>query len=55
MNNITEYNIMQSLTQDRVTTYEDNVETLLNRIIALESKIKELEQKIEDSNHIEYY
>ena len=46
---------MSNILQDRVTKYEDNVETLLNRIVALELKIQELEQKIADVNDIEYY
>ena len=58
MNTLTEHGYhkaMSSKLQDRVTTYEENVETLLNRIVALESKIQELEQKIADVNDIEYY
>ena len=59
MNSITEHGYHKAMSniyhQDRVTKYEDNVETLLNRIVALESKIKELEQKIADINDIEYY
>jgi len=31
--------------QERVTTYLDNVDTLLNRIVALERRIEELEKK----------
>lgn len=31
--------------QDRVTTYQDNVDTLLNRIVALEERIEVLENK----------
>ena len=46
---------MSNILQDIVTKYEDNVETLLNRIVALELKIQELEQKIADVNDIEYY
>ena len=59
MNTKTEHGYQKAMSniyhQDRVTKYEDNVETLLNRIIALESKIHELEQKIADVNDIEYY
>ena len=45
MNSISEHQAMSSILQDRVTTYEDNVETLLNRIVALEQRIAELEKK----------
>ena len=55
MNGVSEHRAMSNILQDRVTTYEDNVETLLNRIVALELKIQELEQKIADVNDIEYY
>ena len=55
MNSISEHRAMSNILQDRVTKYEDNVETLLNRIVALELKIQELEQKIADVNDIEYY
>ena len=58
MNSIAEHKSMSNIIdnrQDRVTKYEDNVETLLNRIVALELKIQELEQKIADVNDIEYY
>ena len=59
MNSITEYGYQKAMSsiynQDRVTTYVDNVEMLLSRIVALESKIQELEQKIADVNDIEYY
>ena len=59
MNTLTDYGYHKAMSniyhQDRVTTYEDNVETLLNRIVALELKIQELEQKIADVNDIEYY
>ena len=55
MNSVSEHRAMSNMIQDRVTKYEDNIETLLNRIVALESKIQELEQKIADVNDIEYY
>jgi len=58
MNSIAEHKSMSNIIdnrQDRVTTYSDNVDMLLNRIVALESKIQELEQKIADVNDIEYY
>ena len=46
MNSISEHKSMSNIHQDRVTKYEDNLETLLNRIVALERRIEELEQKI---------
>ena len=55
MNSVSEHRAMTSIIQDRVTKYEDNIETLLSRIVALESKIQELEQKIAYINDIEYY
>ena len=45
MNSISEHRAMSNILQDRVTKYEDNVETLLNRIVALERRIEELEKK----------
>ena len=49
MNSITEHGYQKAMSniyhQDRVTTYEDNVETLLNRIVALERRLAELEKK----------
>jgi len=48
MNSITEHGYqkaMSNIYQDRVTTYSDNVEMLLNRIVALEQRLAELEKK----------
>lgn len=48
MNSIAEHKSMSNIIdnrQDRVTTYSDNVEMLLNRIVALEQRLAELEKK----------
>ena len=48
MNSRAEHNSMSNIIdnrQERVTTYQDNVDTLLNRIVALEQRIAELEKK----------
>ena len=46
MNSISEHQAMSSIVrQDRVTTYFDTVDTLLDRIVALEQRIAELEKK----------
>ena len=48
MNSIDEHKSMSNIIdnrQDRVTTYSDNVDMLLNRIVALEQRIAELEKK----------
>ena len=48
MNTLTEHGYhkaMSSKLQDRVTKYEDNIEMLLNRIVALERRLAELEKK----------
>ena len=58
MNSIAEHKSMSNIIdnrQERVTTYSDNVDMLLNRIVALEQRIAELEKKIADVNDIEYY
>ena len=48
MNSIAEHKSLNNIIdnrQDRVTTYQDNVDTLLNRIVALEERIEVLENK----------
>ena len=48
MNSIAEHKSMSNIIdnrQDRVTTYSDNVDMLLNRIVAMEQRIAELEKK----------
>ena len=48
MNSRSEHNSMSNIIdnkQERVTTYQDNVDTLLNRIVALEQRIEVLENK----------
>ena len=48
MNSIAEHKSMSNIIdnrQDRVTTYSDNVDMLLNRIVALEQRLAELEKK----------
>ena len=48
MNSIAEHKSMSNIIdnrQERVTTYSDNVDMLLNRIVALEQRLAELEKK----------
>ena len=48
MNSIAEHKSMSNINdnrQDRVTTYSDNIDMLLNRIVALERRLAELEKK----------
>ena len=39
MDSITEHQAMKNIIQDRVTTYEDNVDSLYKRIISLEKNL----------------